>query len=216
MNAIAKFGGLDRLEAMAQGFLPLGAAVRMLDLRGTVPKATPGEQAAVRHAVAKRQHEFAGGRAAARNAMAALGLPPGEILQQADRAPQWPSGVVGSISHCDTACVSVVARVPDMVTIGIDIEEATPLDKALLTLICTPKEHDWLDRQTAQERLILAKLIFSAKEAAYKCQYPLSRDMFGFDGFDLDIDTQVITHPLLRGLLISESMREWIEIPLNG
>ena len=26
----------------------------------------------------------------------------------------------------------------------------------------------------------------------------------------------VITHPLLRGLLISESMREWIEIPLNG
>ena len=27
---------------------------------------------------------------------------------------------------------------------------------------------------------------------------------------------QVITHPLLRGLLISESMREWIEIPLNG
>ena len=28
--------------------------------------------------------------------------------------------------------------------------------------------------------------------------------------------TRVITHPLLRGLLISESMREWIEIPLNG
>ena len=27
---------------------------------------------------------------------------------------------------------------------------------------------------------------------------------------------EVITHPLLRGLLISESMREWIEIPLNG
>ena len=31
-----------------------------------------------------------------------------------------------------------------------------------------------------------------------------------------DASSHVITHPLLRGLLISESMREWIEIPLNG
>ena len=33
-----------------------------------------------------------------------------------------------------------------------------------------------------------AKLIFAAKEAAYKCQYPISRTLFGFDGLDLRPD----------------------------
>ena len=190
MNAVPKFGNLDRLDAMAQTLLPHGTAVKMLDLRGTVPKPLPGEAIAVQHAVTKRQQEFAGGRAAARTAMMALGLTPGEILPQADRSPKWPSGMVGSISHCNTACVSVVARATDMTAIGIDIEEATPLDEALLSLICTPKEINWLNTQDAHKRLLLAKLIFSAKEAAYKCQYPLSRELFGFEGFDLDIDTE--------------------------
>jgi len=188
MNAIAKFGAVGRLEAMAQDFLPHGTAVRLLDLRGKVPKALPGEQAVVRHAAAKRQHEFAGGRGAARKAMSALGLTPREIPQQTDRSPKWPTGVVGSISHCDTACISVVAQASGMVTIGIDIEEATPLDEDLVDLICLPREIEWLNQQQAQKRLLLAKLIFSAKEAAYKCQYPLSRILFGFEGFHIKLN----------------------------
>ena len=45
----------------------------------------------------------------------------------------------------------------------------------------------------------------------------LTGTAFVTDGDTITINkTQVITHPLLRGLLISESMREWIEIPLNG
>ena len=35
---------------------------------------------------------------------------------------------------------------------------------------------------------MLAKAIFCAKEAAYKCQYPLSRTLFGFETFHVDMD----------------------------
>lgn len=34
----------------------------------------------------------------------------------------------------------------------------------------------------------MAKLIFSAKEAAYKAQYPLSGMLFGFEMLELSID----------------------------
>ena len=49
------------------------------------------------------------------------------------------------------------------------------------------RDYAWTDEEVEQ--------LFSDVEAAYRA---------------------VITHPLLRGLLISESMREWIKIPLNG
>ena len=38
--------------------------------------------------------------------------------------------------------------------------------------------------------LRLAKLIFSAKEAAYKAQYPFSRTVFGFSGMETEWDLQ--------------------------
>lgn len=36
----------------------------------------------------------------------------------------------------------------------------------------------------------MAKLIFSAKEATYKAQYPLSGALFGFDAIELSIDRE--------------------------
>jgi 4'-phosphopantetheinyl transferase EntD len=36
----------------------------------------------------------------------------------------------------------------------------------------------------------MAKLIFCAKEAAYKCQYSLTRQLFGFDGLEIRVNAE--------------------------
>jgi 4'-phosphopantetheinyl transferase EntD len=59
------------------------------------------EDALVVRACAKRREEFSAGRCAGRAALACLGVPPVAILQGRRGEPLWPSGFVGSITHCD-------------------------------------------------------------------------------------------------------------------
>jgi hypothetical protein len=59
----------------------------------------PGEEAVIAHTVDNRRREFATGRACARTALAQLGVPGAAILPGARGAPQWPAGVMGSITH---------------------------------------------------------------------------------------------------------------------
>ena len=49
---------------------------------------------------------------------------------------------------------------------------------------------------------MLAKAIFCAKEAAYKCQYPLTGEMFGFEtfGIDLSLDRGVFSARFLNAV----------------
>jgi len=141
----------------------------------------PGEQAAIQNAVEKRRREFIAGRTCVRRAMAALGELPAPVLQGSDRAPVWPPGLVGCITHTDTWCAAAVARSADgFRSLGLDIEPAVPIMPALLRIICLPEERAYLDAQPAAERGLLGKLIFSAKECAYKCQYHLSRTFLDF------------------------------------
>jgi 4'-phosphopantetheinyl transferase EntD len=76
----------------------------------------------------------------------------------------------------------------DWAGVGVDVEEATALDPLLVAEICTRSEQRWLGQQPPSERGLMAKLIFSAKEAAYKAQYPISRVVFGFDVLEITID----------------------------
>ena len=149
----------------------------------------PGEQAAIVHAVDKRRREFIAGRTCARQAMVALGELPAPILQGEDRAPLWPRGLVGSSTHTDTRCAAAIARVADgFQSLGLDIEPAALLKQELLRIICLPDERAYLDAQPAGERGLLGMLIFSAKECAYKCQYPLSRTFLDFHAMRVYLD----------------------------
>lgn len=157
-----------------------GIGVGVIDPKAPDGDLWPEEASAIAKAIPKRQLEFTAGRVAARRAMAGLGLPPAPILMARDRAPVWPPGLVGSISHCDTACVAAVAPVALLHSIGIDIETAIPLAPELWDIVLSPSEYIWLKQQPAVTRGILAKRIFSAKEAVYKAQYPLTGQMIGF------------------------------------
>ncbi len=144
------------------------------------------EEQAVAGAVAGRINQFTAGRVCARRALARLGVDAQTpILQGEDRVPIWPEGFIGSITHTDAWCAAAVARASEVRAVGIDLEPATPLKESVVTRICTPAERQWLSE--ASEPGLLAKVIFSAKEAVYKCQYSLTREFLGFHALALHL-----------------------------
>lgn len=167
---------LDALRAAAQRLLPPATGTGAADPRGDHP-AFAGETLA---ALPERLAEFRAGRSAARAAMVDLGLPPAAVPMAEDRAPVWPAGLCGSISHTAELCLAVVAPLGSLRGIGIDLEPATPLDADLRDLILRPEERHHSD--------LAAKLIFCAKEAAYKAQYGISRCLFDFHVLSVTLD----------------------------
>lgn len=140
----------------------------------------PEEIAYLAEAAEVRRAEFGTARVCARRALAELGIAPMPLVPNADRSPVWPRGVRGSIAHGSGWCAAAVTSAPDILGLGLDIEDSSSLAPALESLVCTDVERAWLDRRPATERGTLAKLIFCAKEAVYKSQFPLTGDWLDF------------------------------------
>lgn len=122
-----------------------------------------------------RRAEFATGRWCARRALgrldpalAKLPLPVGD-----DRAPVWPAGVVGSITHCAGLRCAVAARRRDVVTVGIDAEPARPLPTDSIGVILRDDE-----RQYAES--LLGTVVFTVKEALFKAWWPITHTWLDF------------------------------------
>ncbi|WP_064742411.1 4'-phosphopantetheinyl transferase superfamily protein [Bradyrhizobium sp. ORS 375] len=146
------------------------------------------ECAFVQAAVPKRRAEFASARVLARKALAALGAPLVSLVPAPDRSPVWPLGYTGSISHCSDYCAVVVARSRDIRSLGLDVEDKRELDPAMQDLVLTRAERQWLESQLPVLRPVLPILIFSAKEAYYKCQYPITGGFLDFQDVELAIE----------------------------
>ena len=164
---------LNHLTSVARGIIPAGYGLGTSDPRQTYP-AFPGETV---QGIPRRIAEFRAGRAAARAALVELGLPPRASPVGADRAPIWPLGLQGSITHTESLCLASIGR---GMGIGLDLEPATPLDDDLRPSILRPEE--------AHFSAIEAKLVFCAKEAAYKAQYARSRQLFDFQTLAVTLD----------------------------
>lgn len=161
-------------------------AVAVLPVNGPHPPLMPQEARAVARAVQTRRDEFTAGRAAARLAMERLGLPPQAVPAAPDRSPVWPDGLTGSISHAGGLCAAVLSRDP-LHKLGLDIEDAAPLDADLWPLVLTPDELDRLAQAPSDRRGTIAKRIFGIKEAAYKAQFPLTGAVIGFQALDVTL-----------------------------
>jgi enterobactin synthetase component D / holo-[acyl-carrier protein] synthase len=149
----------------------------------------PAEEAVIAKAVDKRRREFATSRACARAALAKLGLPPVPILPGLRGAPQWPPGVVGSITHCAGYRASAVARDDYAVTIGVDAEPHDKLPDGVLGAVASDGEQAGLTALTwARPEVHWDRLLFSAKESVYKAWFPLTRRWLGFDDAHIDFD----------------------------
>jgi enterobactin synthetase component D len=169
-------------RALVAGVFPADVAVAWDAMGSATAPLLAEEEALMLRAVAKRQHEFALGRGCARRALAELGLEPGALLVGAKREPLWPPGVVGSIAHDVRLCVAVAARSNAYAGVGVDVEPDEPLSTGVAARIWSPEEAARAEGVSVVPPASAAKLVFSAKEAVYKCQFPITREFIGFRG----------------------------------
>ena len=173
-------GRAKRLQARARSLLGPGVAVSYCLIGRADGQLLAAEERAMARAVPARRAEFAAGRQAARAAMAALGHDGAAIPMGADRAPVWPAGLTGSITHAGGLALAAIAPVGASQGLGLDLEGDTPMAEDLWPTILRPDERDWLATQPAHHRQHLAKRMFSAKEACYKAQYARSNTLLDF------------------------------------
>ncbi|HEY6561025.1 MAG TPA: 4'-phosphopantetheinyl transferase superfamily protein [Polyangiaceae bacterium] len=157
---------------------------------------------ALRGAVRKRKMEHVAGRHCAIQALrTVLGGFDAAIARAPDRSPQWPSGMVGSITHARGFASAAVARAGAVRSIGIDTEvllTESALSSIISTIgaagdprpfgLCMPDTHYYA-------------LLFSAKESVFKCLYPLVQRMFWFEDARVTISTATRT---FRALLVTD------------
>jgi enterobactin synthetase component D len=140
-------------------------------------------------AVPKRKLEFLAGRSCAREALGRLlGHPVAEVIAVgADRAPVWPAGIVGAITHSDGFAAAAVARATDALGLGIDSEPilAAEAMDAVTEQAIVRGELDAL-RRAGLEEAVLLTLVFSAKESLFKCLYPRVGRYFDFQDAEVD------------------------------
>jgi len=167
---------------------PNSARAVVSDGRDDPSPVFPEEGEDVQGAVPFRQYEYSLGRCCARRALAELGVAAQPLRVGRDRAPRWPQGIVGSITHCSGFVGAVVAPARRVRAIGFDAERADPLDSDLIHLVCTAPEIAWVGTQRSAPSTDWPKVIFSAKEAVHKCVSPLFGRMLDFIDVTLELD----------------------------
>lgn len=170
---------MDDLIRAAERLLPEWVMLGAADPRALAYGLWEGE--ILGPVVPKRLAEYAAGRRAARAALRNLGVAECAIPSGADRAPVWPTGIVGSISHTDSACLSIVSKNSQWMGLGVDIELAKPLAFDIASSILVRE-----DLATCQN-LLDPTVIFAVKEAVYKAQYPITKLLFGFDALGVSL-----------------------------
>jgi enterobactin synthetase component D len=134
----------------------------------------------------KRQADYLAGRISTALALQELHLPSHAIRTGTDRAPIWPYGLAGAISHSHGRAASLVTHAPNQLC-GIDLEAiATGTALEAIFAKCLSQREASLARtalNTTPE--IAATLLFSAKESIFKALYPRVERFFGFGAAEL-------------------------------
>lgn len=166
--------------------LPAGVSVRDLVGEPGGGPLLPEERAALGPVSEQRRREFAAARRCAREAVRALGLVPGPLPPGPDRAPVWPGGLVGSLTHCRGYTAAAVAPRSGFRTVGIDAEPCRPLPRGVLAKVADARERAHL--ASLPPGVPWDTVLFSAKESVYKAWHPLARTWLGFADAALVID----------------------------
>lgn len=160
--------------------------------------------ASLNSAVIKRKAEYLAGRYVARDTLKKLTQNVYQIPTAADRAPVWPTGTIGSITHTNTEAMAVVAYKKDHQLLGVDLEGW--FDPSLaheLAYQIIDEQESTLIHDSGLTLHHGLTLIFSAKESLYKALYPKVRTFFGFEDARvnwIDPDSGVFELSLVREL----------------
>jgi len=148
-------------------------AVAAYELKGSANPVMllPEEAAACETFRAKRLEEFTAGRLCARGALGEFGFSGYAVGRSPGGTPRWPDGIVGSITHTIGFCGAIAGSCERFAGLGIDAEIVSRVTPDVWSHALTREDIAPLSRSTSMERERSAAIIFSAKEAFYKCQF---------------------------------------------
>lgn len=153
-------------------------------------------------AVPKRCAEFLAARVLAGALMRRVGVPAAQVGVGSDRGPVWPRGMTGSISHTDGIAACAVTTDHTRL-VGVDIETVIPASTqdSILSYCCTKQDAAIVRDGGGLSELMMATLVFSAKETVFKAVSRLVRRL-------LDFDSSTLVAPPDNG-------RVWLELTRN-
>ena len=140
----------------------------------------PAERELVATAGRARRMAFSSGRRAARCALGELGIHDQPVLADG-RAPRWPAGVVGSITHSATLTAAVAGHAAHWAGVGADLTTQSRVTARVAKRLLLSAERATLpsdDWRTA---------IFSAKESVYKAVNPMCGEFLAFQDVQITV-----------------------------
>lgn len=178
----------------------------------------------IARSVPKRQAEYLAGRRVALAALRAAGSTVTDLSIGSDRAPLWPAGLVGSISHTDRIAVAVALPTAGRVMgVGIDVEHYVRPEhmQAISEMVIDAREYDVLaDLAKSRSWTYALTLAFSAKESFYKATASTAGRVFDFSALRIRecnfaaayIKCELMT-PLAPSLQAGQSyILRWVEV----
>lgn len=176
----------SRASALFSGLLPPGVAAAELSGPADPRLLLPAERDVLGPAVLRRAREFTAGRLCARRATTLLGMDELAIGARPDRRPRWPAALVGSITHTRGFAAAAVGERGRFRAIGIDAEQSDGVRRDLWRYVLSPEDRCAVERVPAARQSRVATLIFSAKEAFFKCQYEVTQQALELDDVTVD------------------------------
>ena len=132
-------------------------------------------------AVEKRRADYLAGRMLALRALAHFGCQPAHLPIGPDRAPVWPRGINGTISHTQNWCAVILTNQPGLF-VGVDVEANLDMSsmESVSKIVLDQDEDDVILGSNIPRAIALAAA-FSGKETLFKGLYPLVGEFFGFE-----------------------------------
>jgi len=200
---------LAEIRSAISRILPVGIATSAGSITGPNTPLAAAELPPTARMSPRRYAEYSAGRAHARQALGQLGVDSPVVGVGPGRAPRWPAGFVGSISHAGDLVLAVAAPSSRIRAIGVDVEQAVPLDPDLVERVCRPGELAAPGPTAGSPAR--TKLIFSAKESVYKCMAPATGVFLEFEDVELLFEAGVDRfrargHGPARGLIVPATL----------
>jgi 4'-phosphopantetheinyl transferase EntD len=148
----------------------------------------PEEAAAFAGSVIAVRRASGAARMVARELLARVGVPHVPLPKTSAGPPIWPPGVAGSLAHDSGVAIAAVGMHRDIDAVGVDVEPAEDLPAELIDMIATP-----LERGMIANLRFGGRLLFVAKEAAYKAVYPLDQTFLEHHDVEIDFKSRKAT-----------------------
>ncbi|WP_262696497.1 4'-phosphopantetheinyl transferase family protein [Kordiimonas aquimaris] len=200
MNDAINTRGVERLFPRGQVRGEIITSID-LDLDLESQKLTPYERKRANTLPNPQKWDYVRGRICSSKALYNLArIKDYSLLSDLDGVPIWPKGIVGSLSHTESVCGAVVAYSNSVLSMGFDIEELERISEEMFEEICTENELLKLKEQQFFQSKRNVSILFSAKEAFYKCYYPLYRNWLDFKDVDIELGSYKIMIKSCKGL----------------